>query len=565
MKNAVVLLLALALGVAPSCGSSSGGSDDAAIQADTDAPPAKTDLPAVTKQSTQPAEDFNTLVAQTPALTSLWNALKAKGATAFLRSGVSEDEDGVVVTWGEATEGKTSTGLVRRCVAQDCTQAIYTVTDTKLTLSDATDKAVTMEGIGLPILRKQLAGHTYDKPTEVIKQALELPTEMPVIDVTKRNAWVISSFGDLWAAGELSLDDMEALMKSTGTFDTVRQVPYVQMAHVDDILLHSHPFDVLVWLGQTVREEVKTNEIFMPVGMTVNSGVFGDKFYDRDRLTKVLELNPLQGPGVVVLASCDSMDDGAGGGEREKSMPRALNNGARVVVGFVRCGDARDVLYASQLFVQSFLDQGKTVGESVAVANAYLESLDGNLRMATLPEANLEAKFLKDTDNFWDQYTTGGLPGDSFLTVYLNVVNICTRGDGSTYQEDESFATAWTKEIKWQGPFFTGSRVNATSNVDVTLTGALTSLGEGAHFFFQLKGDLGAKVNDLTVYGNADIKKIVVDKEKPNEFTIEFGGQGVASEYTNEVGDKCVMQNPYLTTSTGDPSKFVVPVPWMVQ
>lgn len=566
MKKSLFLILAVLLSGLPACGSSSGGSDDdASVQSDSDTPPEKTDLPNVTKQSTQAIEDFVALVNQTPGLLAVWNTLKNKGATTFLRSGLSQDEDGVTVQWGEATEGATSTGVLRRCKGDNCVDAWYSVDNQKLTLSDAASKAVAVEGIGLPILRKQLAGHTYDKPTEVITQALELPTQMPTIDVTKRNAWLVSSFGDLWANGELGLDGLESLLEGTGAFDTVRQVQYAQMAHLDDILLHGHPFDVLVWLGQTVREEVKTNEIFMPIGLTVNSGVFGDKLYDRDRLSKVLALNPLQGPGVVVLAACDSIDDGAGGGEREKSLPRALDNGARVVVGFVKCGDARDVLYASQLFLDAYLDQQKTLGEAVAAANAYLESLDGNLRMATLPEANLETRFLKETGNFWDTYTTAGLPGDSFLTVYLNVVNICTRHDGSTYQEDESFATAWTKEIKWQGPFFTGSRVNATSNVDVTITGALTALGEGAHFFFELKGDLSEKVQGLTVYGNADIKKIVVDKEKPNEFTIEFSGQGKASEYTNAEGHTCIMQDPYLTTSTGEPSKFVVPVPWTVQ
>lgn len=566
MKKSLFLIVAVLLGGLPACGSSSGGGDDdTSVQTDSQAPPEKTELPQVTKQSTQTLEEFMALVNQTPGLLAVWNALKTKGATAFLRSGVSQDEDGVTVQWGEATEGGTSTGVLHRCKGETCVDAWYFVDNQKLILSDATGKDVALEGIGLPILRKQLAGHTYDKPTEVITQSLELPTQMPTIDVTKRNAWLVSSFGDLWASGELGLDGLEGLLKETGAFDSVRQVQYAQMAHLDDILLHGHPYDVLVWLGQTVREEVKTNEVFMPVGMTVNSGVFGDKLYDRERLTKVLALNPLQGPGVVVLAACDSIDDGAGGGDREKSLPRALDNGARVVVGFVKCGDARDVLYASQLFLAAYLDQGQTLGLAVATANAYLEGLDGKLRMATLPDANLENRFLKETGGFWDAYTTAGLPGDSFLTVYLNVVNLCTRPDSSTYQEDESFATAWTKEVKWQGPFFTGTRVNQANNVNVTITGALTALGEHEHLFFELKGDLGPKVKGLTVYGNGDIKKIVLDKEKPDEFTVEFAGQGKASQYTNAEGHTCIMQDPYLTTSTGEPSKFVIPVPWKAQ
>lgn len=563
MKRLHSALFIMLLGTLGACGGSSGGDSDVAEQGDTQQPPEKTALPQVTTQSALTAEEFLAVVEADASLKGQWTKLQGQGATSVLRAGVSKDEDGVEVHWGEVAEGETYSGLLRYCATAPCTGgAAYSISKGQLTLDDPDGIA---KGIGLPILLKQLAGHTYDKPTEVVKQGLDVPTQLPSIDVSKRHAYLISSFGDLWAAGELSLEPVEELLDGTGAFDTVTRIEYAQVSDVDDALLHAHPFDVMLWLGQTVLEEVKTNQVFMPVGLTVNSGVYGDKLYDRDRLEDVLALNPLQGPGVVVLAGCDSIDDGNGGGVQAKSMPTLLDNGARVVVGFVKCGDARDILYASQMFLDSFVDQQKPLGEAVAAVNAYLESLGGSLRMATLPDANQATTFLKDTSAFWDQYTDAGVPADSFMTVYVNVVNRCAKADGTVYQEEESFATAWTKTITWNGPFFSGSRTNPDNNVDITITGALTSLGEGAHFFFMLQGDLGPKVNNLTLYGNADVQAIVVDKEKPEQFTIQFTGQGVGSEYTNEQGDTCIMQNPFLSTTTGEPSTFVIPVPWKAE
>jgi len=243
-------------------------------------------------------------------------------------------------------------------------------------------------------------------------------------------------------------------------------------------------------------------------------------------------------------------------------MPTVLGNGARAVVGFVKCGDARDILFASRLFLGSYLDGKSGLGAAIDVANEWLEAQGTAVRMAAAPGSDLEQKFLKNPDEFWSEYTDSESVGESFLTVYANVVNQCKDTSGKVYQENESFATAWTKNIVWDGPFFSGSRVSAENNVNVQFSGAFTKIAPKGRFFFSVKGNLGPKVSGLTLYGNAEIQKIVLDDEKPEQFTIEFTGQGVASEYQNEAGDTCIMQPPYLMTTTGGPSTFVIPVPW---
>ena len=92
--------------------------------------------------------------------------------------------------------------------------------------------------------------------------------------------------------------------------------------------------------------------------------------------------------------------------------------------------------------------------------------------------------------------------------------------------------------------------------------GALVDLRPGAHFFFVLEGSLGPKISGLTLYGDGVIQNIKVDKEKPNEFVIEFDGTGITTNYVNEAGHDCIMQPPLLVTTTGGYSTFTIPVPW---
>lgn len=554
----ICLLIASMLVV--SCGGGGGDADESDVVAAVDGFSVKKDpMPLVNKQERYSEADFLSKVEADPALQALWSKLQQDGYTKLTHAGITEQDDGVAVIWAEAYGTSLPIkGMARHCNGDDCLAALWKRQGNDVAWEDVDGGSLEPRTIGLPVLLKALEGHSFDNPTHSV-QALDVPEQLPEIDVTKRRFYLVSSMGPLWAQGALDTSDLEKLAKDAGAFDEVEKTNYVRGAEMDTILLHSHPFDVLVWLGLGVREEAKTNQVWKPIGMTVNRGVFGDELYDRDQIADKLDTNPLKGPGLMVLAACESMGDGNGGGEWDKSLPVTLDNKARVLVGFKKCGDGRDILAATQLFFQSYFG-GATLGDSLVAANSYLAGEESDLEMVTLPETDLEQTFLVDLDSFWDAYTDAGTPGDSLFIANILVINMCEDEAGNQYQEDEFFVPTWSDEVSWSGPFFSGARVSSENKVDFELEGALIRIQEGAQFFFSVKGSLKSKVQGVTLYGTGLIENIKVEEEKLNEFIIQFKGQGHASAYTNAEGHSCVMQPPLLVSTTGELGSFKVPV-----
>lgn len=560
LRFAAVFSVCLALATAACGGGGGGASDEPDVTGTADViSVTKEPIPILTKQERYSEADFLSKVEADPALQALWNKLQQEGYSKLSHAGIVEQEDGVTAIWAEAFGLSLPTkGILRHCNGDDCLAALWKRQGNDMAWEDADGAGVEPRTIGLPVLLKALEGHSFDNPTHAM-QALDVPAELPDIDVSARRFYLLSSFGPLWADGALDTSGLEKLAKDSGAFDLVQKTNYVRGADIDSILLHSHPFDVFVWLGQGVREEAKTNQVWKPVGMTVNRGVFGDELYDRNSLEDNLETNPLKGPGLMVLAGCETMGDGNGGGEWDKSLPVTLDNKARILVGFKKCGDGRYVLAATTLFFQKYFG-GSTLGDSLTAANEYLAGEESQLEMVTLPETDLEQTFLVDVGKFWDDYTDDGEPGDSFFNTNILVINMCEDETGKQYQEDEFFATAWSNEISWSGPFFSGSRSNPENKVDFTVEGSLIRIREGAQFFFAVKGNLKPEVQGVTLYGTGLIEKIKVEEEKLDEFIIQFKGQGYASAYVNAAGHQCVMQPPFLVTTTGELSSFKIPV-----
>lgn len=566
MRAHWILGWALTVAISACSGASSGaGTDegDAEGTGDTQGTPVeKVAHPVIHEQSRMLVENFLAAVAQDNDLMTLQNRLASEGCTEFFRAGLTRQADGLQVMWGECAGSEDGyQGLLQHCSSSgSCVPAIWRLRDSGVSWEDVAGNALTPLGVGLPVLLKQLAGHSFDKPTRVVTKRDGNTGELPDIAVDERRLYVWSSFGPLWAGGDLSMATIADLGRDSGAFTSVHTTEYIHEEQVTAGLLESHPFDALVWLGQMVREEVKTNEVFKPVGMTVNAGLYGDGFYDRDKMTGALNANPVRGPGLVVLVACESLGDFNGGGLLPSSLSAQLDNKARVLVGFHGCTDARDLIEATRLFLDAFFD-GVPLGTSLDRANEYL-SLVGGAVMVAAPDVPLSTVFLANLGTFWQPYVASDNPGESALTVHMNIANQCYDAAGKKYQEMESFVSAWSRAMIWNGPFFQGEREDPTNQVRVRLRGALTDIRVGAHFFFVAEGDLGPKVQGITVYGDAVIEKIVVDKAKPDQFTIQFKGSGIASPYINGNGDECMMQPPLLVTTTGEPSSWVIPMAW---
>ncbi len=518
----------------------------------------------VTLQETMSPADFMGEVEGDATLQACWNSMTALGFSGVTRAGRTS-QAGVEVMWGHAVDGASRPGaLVRHCTGDDCVVAVQTYDGGKALWADCDGGALAPRGIGWPVLLKNLDGHDFDNPTHVKKYALDLPDELPEVDISARHFYVINAFGDLWGGGDVNLKGVIDAAKGTGVFDQAIEQNYAQMSRIDDILLGSHPFDVLVWFGQGVREEAKTGEVWKPIGMTANAGGFGDVLYDRDRMDELLFANPFQGPGIIFLAGCESMGDGNGGGtdDWDDNLPSILANGNRSVLGFRRCDDARLVQLATIEFWEEYLDGG-TIQDGVDAANAVLSDRKSDMTLELDWLSDPEKSLQLSLDDYWQDVVGADDPGEVLIQANIHVVNICWKPDESTYSEPEFFVSPWVKPLTWEGPFFEGTRVNPENNVDLAFRGSLTELRPGAHFYFVVQGDFSPKMQGVTVFADAEIEKITVDKEKPDEFVVLFKGAAKGTQYTNEEGHTCQMQDTQLLSTTGEFSKLQVKMAWM--
>ncbi len=558
------ILAALVLALAPSCDGGGGGTGGGGESDTTGGGSGGLDpVTEVSLQESMSPADFMGAVEADATLQACWNQMTGLGFSGVTRAGRTS-QAGVEVMWGHAVDGASRPGaLVRHCIGDDCVVAVQTYDAGKATWTDCDGGSIEVRGIGWPILLKALDGHDFDNPTHVKQYALDLPDELPEVDISARHFYVLNAFGDVWGDGDVTLKAVVNAAKDTGVFDQALEQTYAQMSRIDDILLGSHPFDVLVWFGQGVREEAKTGEVWKPIGMTANAGGFGDVLYDRDRMDELLFTNPFRGPGIIFLAGCETMGDGNGGGtdDWDDNLPSILANGHRSVLGFRGCDDGRLVKQATVEFWAEYLDGG-TIQDGVDAANGYLTEMESAM--------SLELDWLSDPtkslqlslEDYWQDYVGVDAPGEVLIQANIHVVNICWNADESTYSEPEFFVSPWVKPLTWEGPFFEGTRQNPENNVDLAFKGSLTDLRPGAHFYFVVQGDFSPKMQGITVFADAEIEKITVDKDKPDEFVVLFKGAAKGTQYTNEAGHTCQMQDTQLLSTTGEFSKLQVKMAW---
>ncbi len=217
---------------------------------------------------------------------------------------------------------------------------------------------------------------------------------------------------------------------------------------------------------------------------------------------------------------------------------------------------------ATEVFWEEYLT-GSSVRDGADAANGYLADMES--------EMTLELDWLSDPakslqlglDGYWQDYVAEDDPGETMIQANINVANICWDQNEDTYSEMEFFVSPWAKGLTWDGPFFEGERKNDENQVDLSFKGSLTELRPGAHFYFVVEGSFSPKMQGITVYGDAVIEKITVDKDKPDEFVVHFKGAAKGTQYTNEQGHSCRMQDTQLLSTTGEFSKIQVKRAWI--
>ncbi|MBT3193100.1 MAG: hypothetical protein HN341_11150, partial [Verrucomicrobia bacterium] len=109
-----IAVLAFALG----CSSSTGESSDVQETSDEVTSIVKQEIPLVVAMDPYSEADFLSKVEADADLQALWTELQGEGYTAFQSAGLTRQDDGLEVLWGEVAGA--ATGLVRHCAGEDC-------------------------------------------------------------------------------------------------------------------------------------------------------------------------------------------------------------------------------------------------------------------------------------------------------------------------------------------------------------------------------------------------------------------------------------------------------------
>jgi hypothetical protein len=188
-----------------------------------------------------------------------------------------------------------------------------------------------------------------------------------------RKFHLVSAFGQYLTAHGSNLSGPAASVKSAGFPDT-RSVYHVNGSEVDSSISTLGPSDGFLWLTHG-DASTKTGKV---VGMTVARAVWGSKHYPGSRMTEQLRKNGSGGPGLVVLAGCQTAD-----------LIPVFDNGQRIVLGFNKslsptaCEKAVNALTAT-------LGGGGTFQQAIDAANASI--LDKSIQLVANPGADLSKK-----------------------------------------------------------------------------------------------------------------------------------------------------------------------------
>jgi hypothetical protein len=374
---ACALSLASVLGVAQAgCGSAGAG----------------TDGPLARVQQRLSVAAFEAEVAIDPDLAAAVSlAMSETYATGFAGAGTLEDDEGAKVVFAVLDDDPDiPTVVVRHCRGADCVSAVQVDT------GDETDVAWYTDGGEIPVRTTaapfQLRLIDEDDPdgTAVIAPldgsvpaglAVGLDRLTGGLDrVTaaldepapgaSRKLVLASAFGKYLTTQGPNIDDLASSMRKGGFSDT-KAIYHVNTSEVDAQLKGLGRSDAFVWLTHGDKSK-KTGKV---VGMTTAWGYWGSAHYPASRMTEHLAKNSSGGPGLVILAGCETAD-----------LIPTFDNGSRVVLAFnnkIMPGQAKTVI---RTFFQA-LSEGKTMQEALDAANAMITT--SGLALVANPGADL--------------------------------------------------------------------------------------------------------------------------------------------------------------------------------
>ncbi len=516
-------LLALSL---PACGGDGGGDADTKTGSDADALPSA----ALTVQERIELADFEAEAAADPALGAV-----AAGMTLTV-AGRVEDDEGRVVHWAEASDGRAA---VRHCDGDDCVSAVQTRTASGLSWEAADGSDLEVRPVGRPALRKVLDGHELANKTTLAAGLALDKAALPDIDFETRRFVALNTFGDAFGT---RLAAVTGAATRHGGFHEVTEVQYAREVDVHEAFATLDLMDAVVWLTQGVGEVTSTQgPTYRTVGLTVNRGGFGDATYVRDLLGAGSEWasNVAGGPGVLFLAASHSYSDGSEGQPDGGSVWAKVSGPGRLVVGVEGGADVTKLLAATEAFFDAWLGGEATLAEAVAAGDAALAGTGARLR--TNQENKPDETWPLSYERVWagKPFT----PKQARFIIPITAVPYC----GSPKKPGtEDFGQSWA-DVTFDGAYFEGT--NVTSSMNVTLRGVVTGFEVGDRVYFETWGNLDKiQFQDFHAFGEGLVREVTTLPD--GKFEVRFNGPAHTAPYKNDKGEECTLNNPQISTTT---------------
>lgn len=533
--------------VAAACGTPSGGGGggggDTGDDGSTTGEPGELPSNTLIEQSTIPVADWESVVAQDEQLQQVITAASSQDYDTVKLAGRVKDDTSAILHWAVLTKSTDATAeriVAKACDSEGaCRSGRLDPETAAFELHDGSDGGLAM--VAAPGMLKDLGGADHDGKTTLVGALTA--EEVPIVDLKKRHFSVINSFGPAFG---VDLSGWAALGSDSGAFTDVTVTDYARAATVQSAIESGSPFDVVVWVGASVREKLGANH--KTVGMTVNRGIYGDETFTSTQVKAALKASPFGGPGIVVLVGDESRGDGSSEEEENLNLFKEFRNNeaGRIVVAIRGRAGPEKALAAAGAFLGTYLG-GSSLADSITAGNAALAGTDAVL-LSSRESVAAETFFVGALDGVWAED-----PREVRSNHYLSVNNRCfpdPEDNTNFYSEDEGHVNFFV-DVDFTGPFFTGSRTNADVGLDVQVDGVLLGTEPGSRIYLQIAGDVKLSVKGLTVWGAGQL----VDEHDPDKpGRIFYDGTALATDYTNDKGDNCVLLSPSLTGSTSQPS-----------